>query len=908
MTNNPTYWNKDSCLAFLRSFAPFEHKYLKVFDTKLSTLGNVTKLQHFNQLLDSQLHGRSSHSLSTEEGTQAANGIRQVYNDDSRYNNAYLEMIDLVRDKFIYEYTGIPGICDFFSPRYFEFEWGMHLELDYEKNRSRYYRDHYMHQVRNLFEMFSLLDDFKYYKKCRDTYSNPDNEIGTFIYDCISRELLTLNYIDGELYGKTLCINGKTASPCVPPPCNPNSPLNCIINTSKHRKEMSEIMLHYVIYSASIIASLVHDIGYPITYLRRIGNTMNNNLPINSLFASFTSDFNEIKTTLHDSLLFSIVKDHSKIDARLREGDHGVYSAILLLMYFRQNGKRLTTLQHCAIELAALVIYNHTNKYRVYQSKKECELQRSDFYKEPLSHLFRMCDDLQEWNRVYFEITDKSNIFICNKCRTPVLRKFGTDNLLPYEKEYSCCCGESKPKMYDTSPFANRRIINVIGCNEVSVSNLLQDNKVESTDKPKPPIPNFKMFFDCGALLSTMPFSATFAKIRADGIREIKRLCSYQGSADSILIDFFASSNPIIVKAKILEIYRNVTGYAGNGCIPPNFGTLITHSTFEKSIDFYEKLLEVGAKLKESGLAIIDSMSGELKKPFNTSNVDVLKEYEDLYNDIVKKLQESELSKRIDLLTTKFPDLTSFITSLKDLDADQFALCKDYFMQQIHLSCYDEVKQSLEKESKVDETSKLNLYRQFYEKLYCSDSSLAAHIESHVSREKYENVKKTQGCASDPFRPDFYVDYGLFIKLWDTVVNRYSHSYFDKKGAQQYFKSGDPNKFEVDDLIIQPCFDDVDNSNIGDVKSCFSHGIYTFKVTTVKSDLRFPGCEESKKIWVYVIKPPESLDGKVSFKAIKDERIFTRSERKNVYNALGELFKHHEINKKDLSSRIFAIM
>ncbi len=836
MTTEKTYWNKENCLQFLRSFAPFEHKYLKVFNssTTLSALDR-SKLNRFNQLLDSQLHGRSSHSLSTNESVYAAQGIKQVYNDSFNYNDAYLEMIDLVRDKFIYEYTGIPGLCDFFSPRYFEFEWGMHLEINYEKGDSRYYRDHYVHQIRNLYEMFSMLDDFDYYDKCKETYCNPENEIGTFIFDCINRELLTLNYVDGELYGKMLCINGKAK-------CNSSCFVNCIKNVSQHRREMSEIMFHYVIYSASIIASLLHDIGYPITYLRRVGVTMNKNLPFNRLFASFTSDFDEIKATLHDSLLFSIVKDSSKIETRLRkeDGEHGVYSAILLLLYFRQNGTNLTTLQRCAIELAALVIYNHTNIYEVCKPKDPCELRRSDFYKEPLSHLFRLCDDLQEWDRVYFEITDKSNIFICNKCKTPVLRKFGTDNKPPYEKVYSCCCGNSNEKveMYDTSPFVNRRIINVIGCTEVGVSKL----EVKRSDEDScTTFPLYDMTFDCNALLNAMPFSTSFGKVRAAGIRDLKRRCSYQGSADTVLVDFFASSNPVVVKVKILERYlKDVIGSDTIDNISPSSSSVLSKlqltdfsksacdyvkSAFEKSLDFYSKLLLIGNSLKECGANIVDiflektDLHGYDDKAelLNTSNVKVLESYSRLYETVVKKIRECIHSDFNDCKPVSSTITTCWTEIKKDLDNDFIALCEDYFLQQIHLSCYDKVKESLEFSSAndTDTVFKNNLYRQFYENLYCSDASLASHIESHVSREKYDKIK--DGSRSDTkFHHNFYVDYGLFIYLWDKVLNRCSHSYFDSDNAKPYLKIND-------DSFILPHFN-------GDDRSCFSHGVYTLKI------------------------------------------------------------------------------
>ena len=171
-------WNKSQCLEFLRAFDAFDHKYL-LFDHEAPKNGKTKPScreewkvywKKWDAILNAQSHGIAGHNLSNDEEANAALGIKQVYRDEEHYTNEYLEMLNLVRDKFIYDYTGIEGLCQFFAPAYFEYEWGMHLEIDYDRHESKYYRDHYVHQIRNLYEMFSLLDDFNYYKKCYDAY------------------------------------------------------------------------------------------------------------------------------------------------------------------------------------------------------------------------------------------------------------------------------------------------------------------------------------------------------------------------------------------------------------------------------------------------------------------------------------------------------------------------------------------------------------------------------------------------------------------------------------------------------------------------------------------------------------------------------------------------------------------
>lgn len=831
----PMKWNKAECLQFLRDFDAFEHKYVFGSDARLKSVSmggarnertGKEREEAWNDILNAQSHGSANHNLSYDDEASAAMGIAQVYQDEERYTNEYIEMLNLVRDRFIYDYTGIDGLCEFFSPAYFEFEWGMHLEIDYRKHDSRYYRDHYVHQIRNLFEMFTLLDDYGYYEKCLNAYSNPESRVGTYIFEAIEQEMLSLTDTDRRYYRSILQIRG-------------NSDVgNCCETTEEYHAAMRELMFHYIVYSATIITALVHDIGYPISYIRRISSRIGKNLPICQLLTSVSSDYASIEQALQTSLLFKIA---SKEKIRLRVNnteEHGAQSAIVLLMYFCQHGEGLSILQHCAIEVAALMIYNHTNKYAVIGGKKDPDLIRSDIFKEPLSHIFRMCDDLQEWDRVYFEVTDQNNLKVCPVCGTPVTRLFASEGLDPCERKFFCCCREPKDGLFDTSWFISRRIINVIGCDEIIVDNII--NRGDGTNFIGT---KFTINFDCGALLNTLVFNNTFAKKRAKGIKELKILHSYQGMADSVLFDSFVSGNPFTVKIRILEQYGIERIKAcfrdrqKEDC--PMTTTDCVYKEWRKNIYFYLALYRIGCDFKKKCKDVFTKLSEAHNKndvlnalsidgitldeilnkdkdaaedfcsvEYNTTNPDVLKRYTNFYETLIKwlkKLAEKYLSENLNQVLREMDTEYSCSRFLQNEWVCQLAV--DYMLQQVHLYAYEEVKNHIEninsETNKKYDVRLFNLYRVFYENLYCMSDKLCYCVDRYISRSDYEDVKRRiSSKQSVDDRVDFFIDYALFIKLWNTAKGRPSYFFTartTKEGNKHTSTFGD----EDDTLYIR---------------------------------------------------------------------------------------------------------
>lgn len=88
-----------------------------------------------------------------------------------------------------------------------------------------------------------------------------------------------------------------------------------------------------------MIASLLHDIGYPFEYYLRLAGQMTNYPPyLKILSATAKADFAELKSYLTESKLFRLI-DNRKIEKKYSKNDHGVLSAVSLLMHFYHNGK-----------------------------------------------------------------------------------------------------------------------------------------------------------------------------------------------------------------------------------------------------------------------------------------------------------------------------------------------------------------------------------------------------------------------------------------------------------------------------------------------------------------------------------------------------------------------------------------
>ena len=160
-----------------------------------------------------------------------------------------------------------------------------------------------------------------------------------------------------------------------------------------------------IIKSAIIMSALLHDIGYPIQFANENKEQLSEFLPTAHFFFDPTVHWDNIMGKLSDSLLRKIVpRDRLKnaFDTQL----HGTLSALAFLLYFYEDGSihSLRPAKRAAVELAALVMADHTNRFDILKDK-DSDYHRMTTYRNPLSFLLRFSDDIQEWGRMYFSLS-----------------------------------------------------------------------------------------------------------------------------------------------------------------------------------------------------------------------------------------------------------------------------------------------------------------------------------------------------------------------------------------------------------------------------------------------------------------------------------------------------------------------
>lgn len=531
--------NHKKMLEYFREFDSFRHKYFK--DNKIGIVPDV--LANAVKIFDEG----SRSNVNLQEVSEIFRTMDKVYHYGNDAGFAEMNLLEQATDKFLEQYVNIDGLHELFRPSFFNFEWMMHLEYNQKKHDYSYYRDHYMHQIRNMYEMFMLLDDKGMWRDCMEIYKQRKNTVANRMAESVAKQqsMLPYNYIK-------------------------------VLEDSFGNVE--DWCYHYIIFSTAIVSSLIHDIGYPIAYMKRNLDTIQDFLPQSSIFMGMKDGIPKIKSLLSSSLLFETV-NNDEIIRRLNADDHGVYSAIILLCYYYDNGRifSLEPAKRMIIELSALVIYNHTLKHH-FQDEKNYDRYQSVFTDNPISCLFRLCDDMQEWGRVYFEITGKGNFFICDKCKMPMFRTKNENHCSDVDEQtavygykYECCnCGA---KSVNTVRFPYRRMMNVDPFKELTIDDYVDagvsnnnGTEVEKSDQNKNKADKreeqkwvIELKCNKGELLQLARYNTTFAIQRARGIRELRGLVSGQMKFPRIFIKAFASNNPIAIKTEILRefIHRN---------------------------------------------------------------------------------------------------------------------------------------------------------------------------------------------------------------------------------------------------------------------------------------------------------------------------------------------------------------
>ncbi len=659
--NNTLVFSKDSLINFLEKWNSIEQKYLyknKEYDEK--------RLELIDNIL-STLYIDANNSISQDKLHKVNKTVKQIYFDEE--SNTSERIVEEIFNKFIYQYVNIEGIDILFDSTYFDIEWQMHFGYNFEEYTSNYYRDHYIHQVRNMFEMIELLQKFGFEKYCEDWLLNKHtNKVTEYLMSLLKYDVKNMPHTRYEIYRKLVKYNEEL---------------------NKDKEKINDAILkqlvHELIYSASIVSALLHDIGYPLSFAMQLDKSVIRFLPNSLKFIRYMDNIDYIESKLKDSLLVKTV-GIEEIEKGIKKYDHGTLSAIIFLLYYHDNGKiySLNKTEVAIIELSALIMYNHTLKYWNQQPKKSInnfDYVQNLFTKNPLSYLFRICDDIQEWDRVYFQNTEKSNYFICNSCRMPTIKRYddkniSKNNLLYNPSEYICGCN-SETAFYNLRKNLYRKTINVRCCDEVVI---VADRSTTVNSIPK----NKTIFFhfDLFSLLEVTKYNQEYARYRAEEFRKIKLMLENQNDLGNTYLDYFISSNPVEIKMGILIEYIKCFCGATHDITKLSNLILNNNSLNSTKYKFFEERLKVYLNIYK------EICSFKIKNIGNKANivqfVDNLAQSENIENRNFIELSKKALERFYNKYNYSYQNV---IGSLSKDDCDEYKKINNKYLK---LHCYDE--------------------------------------------------------------------------------------------------------------------------------------------------------------------------------------------------------------------------
>jgi len=338
--------NTDTMLEYLGNFRYIEKKY-GVMPQEEKNLSKVYAYESCEQ----------KSRLQTIPPNYIEKTIEKVYSFSPNSRMKSTKLFSIVRNEFINKFLNIAGLELLFNEHYFDFEWDMHWGVNFEKTASNYYRDHFEHQIRNMYMMLVLLDDFNmisdiekmhldeslskvseyvskrfkeyckkqakqsdhyevwkvcaqefYLNKMNDKMNNVENIINSLCDYCAEYKIIDRNkyynrikeYIDNK--GGIDFISNTSA----------NSPVN-IIKLLLEELDLIKMYfekhsMRYILRSAAIMAALFHDVSYPLCHFRKIQDRTSEYLPsMHPFIHNDGIDFDKIISTIQRSLLCMLV-------------------------------------------------------------------------------------------------------------------------------------------------------------------------------------------------------------------------------------------------------------------------------------------------------------------------------------------------------------------------------------------------------------------------------------------------------------------------------------------------------------------------------------------------------------------------------------------------------------------------
>ena len=554
--------NNKSMLAYLESFDPIELKYSilpdRIFYKKSAPSKATIPSEDRDKIIkyeDSFQFG----SITKQPYSSIKDNLMLVYGDAHLVKDD-IKIFHYTEKKIIHQYIAIPQLDKMFDEDYFNFEWDMHIGQNFAEHRNDYQRDHFIHQIRDMYSMLLLLGRHNFYEAAFNIMGDAkSSKISQ--YTCKKMNEFLENKGSSYKFLQNLnaeSIAEKSSDSIFWEKCG-NILLDDDGNSlnEKNRKISKDsyaksYFLKYAIYGSTILSALFHDMCYPICHFLSMRNRTSAYNPTMYMFThNATESFDHISSLLSSSLLFTIVlpEDIKKsLEPDGNKYNHGAYSAIAFLLQFYNSGIifSLPIEKQCAIELAAVAIYNHTLHYNVDKYEKNNNFYQPIFRQNPIAFLLRLCDDLQEWDRRYFEISGESDIPICSKCLTPSIHA-KMDNKI----KYNCFCSvvgndaDNKYNSFRYENFKNRKLY------LVTTANFMTSEIININFKNKNAL-CFSINYDYYKLLNIARINPTYAKYRLKELNKLKMLIKYQDfkkqsnkdlEFDYIYFDYFMSES-----------------------------------------------------------------------------------------------------------------------------------------------------------------------------------------------------------------------------------------------------------------------------------------------------------------------------------------------------------------------------
>lgn len=554
---------KNNMLSYLKTFDPIKLKYDilpdRIFD-KTNYSSTVIKddiINRIQQYENSFQYG----SITKQPYSSIKDNLMLVYGDAKLVKDD-IKIFHYTEKKIIHKYIAIPQLDKMFDEDYFNFEWDMHIGQNFAEHRNDYQRDHFIHQIRDMYTMMVLLGNHNFYEATYSIMSDPkSSKISQYTYKkmnqfleekCSSYNFLKELNIDISKISTTQDVFWDKCG-------NLLKDENGEWFSDAYAKNY---FLKYVIYGSTILSALFHDMGYPICHFLSVRNRTSCYNPTMYMFTNNAFEsFDHIASLLSSSLLFTVVLPEDIKKSLEPDGNrynHGAYSAIAFLLQFYNSGIifSLPIEKQCAIELAAIAIYDHTQNYNIEKYDLKNNFYQPMFRQNPVAFLLRLSDDLQEWDRRYFEISTESDIPICSKCLTPSIA-----NRKEKEIEYNCACSQNpentkKCNSFRLENFKNRKLY-LVTTSDYMTSTISNNTLC------------FHINYDYYKLLNITRINPTYAKYRLKELNKLKTLVKCQNFSkqsnnilgfDKIYFDYFITSNPITIKVKIIHEYLKLTG------------------------------------------------------------------------------------------------------------------------------------------------------------------------------------------------------------------------------------------------------------------------------------------------------------------------------------------------------------